>query len=307
MLSSHALQYYLFICFAKPVIWMPRKLALFIGACIGQFAWLTGIRRDVILSNLRRVFPQKTEKEIVRLGAKAARNFGRSSTEMIRYNGKDGDRLDELVRLKGNDKIVAALKSGRGCILTTGHFGTWGIYFAALAAEGLPVSLLVGRQRNKRIDAFVHRTSRSRTTLIPKGRSAVKKIITSLDEGRCVIMVADQHAGSGGTLSEFLGKATPMLALPGAFVARNRIPCFNMVGHRGEDGTHLVEIEEIPVDLDADKEIIKQSVTDAYSAALGNAILEGPEHYFWYHRRWRDSDDDLVAESLEAKAAQTVD
>jgi lauroyl/myristoyl acyltransferase len=50
---SHTLQYCAFIYNAQIMRILARRTALFLGACIGQFAWRTGIRRSLVLSNLR--------------------------------------------------------------------------------------------------------------------------------------------------------------------------------------------------------------------------------------------------------------
>lgn len=260
------------------------------GACVGQFAWIIRMRRALVLSNLKQAFPEKTNDELVVIGAQSARNFGRTMVEFIRFDGNDRFRLDQLIEIEGSEAVKSATKSGKGCVVTTGHFGAWALYFTALAAKDIPISLLVGKQKNAKVDNFIHSISGDAVTLIPKGRSAVKKIIKSLAKGHCIVIVADQHAGSRGVLSDFLGRITPTLSLPGAFVAKNRIPIFTMTGHRVANGSHEVSIQPLDIDLSADKDHIKQSVADTYNRVLGQAVLKHPEQYFWYHRKWRDVD-----------------
>jgi len=251
------------------------------------------MRRDLVISNLQQAFPEKTTDQLVGIGAQSARNFGRTMVEFIRFDGRDRHRLDQLVAIDGSEAVRNATGLGKGCVVATGHFGAWALYFTALAAEGIPISLLVGKQRNEKVDKFIHSISGDAVTLIPKGRSAVKKIIKSLAKGHCIVIVADQHAGNSGVLSPFLGRITPTLSLPGAFVAKNRIPIFTMTGHRVANGSHEVSIQPMDVDLSADKETIKQRVTDIYNRTFGQAVLKQPEQYFWYHRRWRNVDTEI--------------
>jgi KDO2-lipid IV(A) lauroyltransferase len=292
---SHSLQYYALICFAELMRLLPRRAALFFGGCLGQIGWLTGLKRSLVLSNIKQALPQATEKDRRRIAARSARNFARTITEFVRCDGKDRQNVHDLVSIDGLDLLREAIKAGNGAILITAHLGAWALYFSAISNAGIPISLLVGKQRNKRVDDFIHRIPPPNDILIPKGRSAVKKILHSLNQGRCIVMVADQHAGSQGIMSDFLGRAAPTLSLPGAFFARNRPPVFTMAGNRVLDGRHQVTIRPLAFDETLEKEALKQAVTDKFNQALGEAVIACPDQYFWYHRRWRDSDADIIA------------
>ena len=286
---AHTLQYCALICIAQIMQVLPRRTALFLGACIGQFGWYTGARRSLVLSNLKQAIPDASDDMRLKIGARSARNFVRTVTEFVRFDGRDRENLDQIVSVDGIETLQDSMQAGKGCLMITGHLGAWALYFSAISSKGIPISLLVGKQHNKRVDKFIHALSGSAVTLIPKGRAAIKQILQSLEQGRCIVIVADQHAGANGILSEFIGRAASTLSLPGAFVARNGIPIFTMAGHRVENGCHQVKITPLEVEPSSDKETLKQNVTDAFNQAIGNAILEHPEQYLWY-RRWRDSD-----------------
>lgn len=269
---------------------LPRRAALFCGGCLGQVGWLTGLKRGLVLDNLRQALPEKDEGERRRIAARSARNFARTITEFVRLDGPDRHSIGQLVDLEGAERIEEAMEEGRGCLVLTAHLGAWVMYFAALSERGIPISLLVGKQHNRRVDAFIQSMPGDEVTLIPKGRSAVKRILQALEQGRCIVMVADQHAGPGGIVSPFLGREASTLSLPGAFVARNRVPVFTMAGRREAEGRHVAEIEPLRFAESDSRETVKREVTDAYNRAIGQAVLRHPDQYFWYHRRWRESD-----------------
>ena len=293
MSISHSAQYFALISFAQIMRILPRRIALFFGACIGQLGWWTRLKRRLVLSNLRQALPNGSNDELLKIASRSARNFTRTITEFVRFDGRDRQNLGYLVSVEGIEKLEAAIQAGKGCLLITGHLGAWALYFSAISGKGIPISLLVGKQHNQRVDQFIHGISGTEVTLISKGRSAIKRILQSLDQGRCIVMVADQHAGPNGILSEFMGRKASTLTLPAAFVARNDIPIFTMAGHRVENGRHQVNISPLAIADNPDKEALKQDVTDAFNQAIGAAVLEHPDQYFWFHRRWRDSDADL--------------
>lgn len=291
MRLSHTTEYYAVILFARIVCLVPLRLALRLGTATGALAWALGVRRDLVLSNIARARPDASDAELRRIGKQAARNIGRTIVEFMRYGIKDRDAIHRLIKIDGIDRIQDGLAQGKGALLLTGHFGSWALYFAAIALRGVPLSLLVGKQHNERIDDFILRIPGDKVEFISKGRAAVKKIIQKLGEGRAIVIAADQHAGRSGVPVPFLGRTTPTLSLPGAFAVKHGCPVFMMDGHRNEDGTHQVQIRELVVPERETPEEQKVEVLKRYNEEMGKIISERPEQYFWYHRRWRDEDE----------------
>jgi KDO2-lipid IV(A) lauroyltransferase len=183
-----------------------------------------------------------------------------------------------------------ALAEGKGAIVVTAHLGSWALYVTALAATGIPSALLVGKQHNEKVDAFILSIPGDAVKFISKGRTSPRDVLRSLHENRAVVMVADQHSGPRGEVAPFLGRPASTLPLPGALAARNGTPICLMAGHRVTRGTHVVSITRLEDVRSGPEEDTRHAVTVACNEALGSAILAHPDQYFWYHRRWRAAD-----------------
>lgn len=290
MRLSHHIQYCFLLAFAKLLCALPRPLALSLGAQIGKLGWALRARRQLALANIARARPEASPAELRRIGARSARNFGRTIAEFIRYGIKDRDLVTELVDIDGLDKLETGLSKGKGAILLTGHLGAWAIYFAAIALRGIPLALLVGKQHNAKVDTFIHKIPGDRVEFIPKGRTAIKTILGKLNDNRAVVMVADQHAGKTGIMSPFLGAETPTLALPGSFAVKYEAPVFTMAGHRLPDGRHSIVIDELKTRPVSTPDEMKIEIVRAYNEWMGDQIKRHADQYFWYHRRWRAED-----------------
>lgn len=288
MRLRHQLEYAALIAFSVTLRALPRPVALELGAAVGSLGWWLRVRRGVVLSNLAQALPALSPRRRRGLAAKAARNFGRVVAEFVRFPGRDRSRLDELVALHGLLHLKNALAAGHGATIVTAHLGSWALYVTALANAGIPSALLVGKQHNPKVDAFILSIPGEAVTFISKGRSAPREILRSLEDNRVVVMVADQHFGPRGEIVPFLGRPASTLPLPGAITARHRTPIFVMAGHRVTRGSHRVDI--VPLDLpeEEDEARQRQEITARCNEALGAMILEHPDQYFWYHRRWRD-------------------
>lgn len=266
---------------------LPRSWALGLGALVGQLGWWLRIRRQLVLANLAIAFPQLSLRQRQRLAAAAARNFGRTVAEFVRFAGRDRKRVGQLVAMEGEGELRAALSQGKGAIVVTAHLGAWALYVTALAARGIPSALLVGRQHNPYVDRFILGIPGDAVKFISKGRTAPREILKSLQEGRAVVMVADQDAGPRGTFAPFFGRVVSTLPLPGAIAARYRPPLFLMVGHRVEGGRHQLQLKPLPLPSAADEEQLRLAVATTCNKALEDAIRAFPHQYFWYHRRFR--------------------
>jgi hypothetical protein len=191
MKLRHHLEYGAVVALAASLRALPRGAALAAGAALGQLGWWLRIRRSVVLANLAQALPAKTDGERRRIAARAARNFGRTVAEFVRFAGSDRRRVGELVHLEGVAELRAALASGTGAIVVTAHLGAWALYVTALAAAGIPSALLVGRQHNPKVQRFILGIPGDAVEFVPKSKGAPRDVLRCLREGRAVVMVAD--------------------------------------------------------------------------------------------------------------------
>lgn len=294
---SYRLQYVGLLALSCLARLLPRATALSLGAALGQLGWSLRLRRRIVLANLEQALPHLSPPEWRRIAARAARNFGRTSIEFLRFTGADRERVGELVEIEGLDELRRARGDDRGVVIVTGHLGAWALYVTALAARGVEVALLVGQQHNPFVDDLIHGIPGDAVRFVSKGRPAVRRILGCLRSGVSVVMVADQHAGRSGIRAPFLRRAASTLALPAAFVERHRVPLFLMAGHRVEGGRHRVVLRPVEVCVTGDEDERRREITTRLNQELGEAILERPDQYFWYHRRWRESDSTVPVES----------
>lgn len=289
----HWVEYGAFAGMAFVLRALPRGWALGLGAGIGWIGWTLGIRRSLVLANIARALPQSTEEERRGIAARAARNFGRTVTDTIRFAGRDRYRTRELVRMSGLEELETALAEGRGAIIVAGHLGAWGLYVAAISRVGIPTALLVGRQRNAKVDELIRGLPGEHVTMVPHGARAPRALLQALKAGKAVVMVADQHGGPRGTVAPFFGEETSTLSLPGAIVSRHDVPLVAMSGHRLPDRTHALAFRRliIPPEEGLDEEARRRQIATLCNRSISDAVLEHPDQYFWYHRRFRTPDD----------------
>jgi KDO2-lipid IV(A) lauroyltransferase len=304
MKPRYVAEYWGLLAVSALVRLLPRPAALWFGAVMGRIGWWTGLRRRLVLANLSQAFPELAPAARGLIARRSAANFGRTGVEFLRFAGRDRDRVSDLVAVDGLSLLRDALEPGCGALIVTSHLGSWALYVTALAAQGIPASLLVGRQHNPKVDALILGIPGDAVRFISKGPSSPRGVLKALRQGNAVVLVADQRSPHG-PLVPFLGKEAHTLPLPGAILERHQVPLFVMAGHRVRGGRHQVELT--PVELrDSSHPLPERGEQRRYTISklinqhLGEAILRHPEQYFWYHDRWRryrDQSPSAVAEN----------
>jgi len=94
-------------------------------------------------------------------------------------------------------------------------------------------------------------------------------------------------------VAPFFGRETSTLSLPAALVIRQDLPLFLMAGHRIAGGRHELAFQRlvVPPDVGRGEDARRREITTLCNRAIAEAVLEQPDQYFWYHRRFRTPGD----------------
>jgi KDO2-lipid IV(A) lauroyltransferase len=188
------------------------------------------------------------------------------------------------VRLENPELLTEAYARGQGVVVVSAHLGCFVRMFTFPRLLGVRLAAIMKKQRNERllewsrahikkcfdIDVVVKKTARDR---IPE----------FLQEGRVVVLFADQHPRKGGFLATFFGRPVSAAAGPAVYAKRYDSPLIVCTSTLHSDGMHVVRFDG-PVSTDGSHEEISQR----WLAILEARIREHPEQWMWMHRRWRD-------------------
>jgi KDO2-lipid IV(A) lauroyltransferase len=131
--ASYALAWWL-VC-RVPESWGRRVFAK-----AGEIAWRRqGPGVQVLEANLRRVIgPEPSGKELRALSRAAMDSYARYWFEVFRLPVMGSERIVGDTRGDGEDRMFAALASGRGAVLPLPHMGNWDHAGAWIIARGAP-------------------------------------------------------------------------------------------------------------------------------------------------------------------------
>ena len=285
-----AIEYFFFSVLSWTAQQLPFKVVGKCGRWLGGMVFVcTTFRKAVTLENLRLAFPTLTEREIRKIALGAFRNYGTAMLEMLWAENKEPAALMPKVRIANLEVFEHAFSLGRGLILLSAHYGNWEFLVSALRLHsGQPFSMIVQLQQNTKIDARITQMrSRFGNSTIPMGPS-VREVITTLKEGRVVLMLGDQSGSRESVFVDFFGRPAATRRGPAAFCLKTGSPVIMVFLVRQPDGSYVATFEDVDMTgLEQDNEENVVELTRRHTAILEEHVRLHPEHWLWMHKRWK--------------------
>ena len=268
----------------------PLKLSVKLGGLLGIAGFdIFRIRRRVTLDNLQRAFGDRfSENEKVRIGRRSYVHFAKSIVEFASLGRLKKEDYLRIVRVEGIEIIRDPLAIGQGVIAVTGHFGSWELLGAGVAARDFPADFLVGEQTNELVNNLMNDLRREAGIGVIERGIAARGVFDSLKKGRIVALLADQDARKGGVFVDFFGTPASTFQGPAQFAYRTGCPivCCYIV-RRGDETHDAYFLPPIVPKKDAERDAEIMRLTREHTKILEDYVTRFPDHYFWAHRRWK--------------------
>ncbi|HEV8284790.1 MAG TPA: lysophospholipid acyltransferase family protein [Chitinophagaceae bacterium] len=248
--------------------------------------YIIGYRKQVVFSNLKQAFPEKSEEERKKIAKKFYRNFTDNFIEFIKLISASTDYINK--HFYGDYSLLNVLNNQgkRGQILLAHNFNwEWGCLAVASKVKQLflVVYMPIG---SKPIDKlFMKIRSKTGAILLP-ATDMRNAIIPYRNKLYLLILVADQNPGNpkSALWYNFFGKPTPFVKAPESGARRGNAPVLFTKFIKERRGYYKVFFEmgeENPAALN------EGELTRKYVDYLHDFISEYPEMWLWSHRRWK--------------------
>ncbi len=252
-------------------------------------------RRNLLFSNLRIALPGSSRGDIVKTAEEIVRNICRSFVDVF-YHAYHTQMLPGHIRLEQNGVLEDILSNGKGCIVATGHVGTFPWLGIPFVERGVPFAPIARDPHDERLkEAFDDAKRRIGYTTIPDRPPAtvIKGTLKVLRQGGGVMITFDMHpAGRGGLEVELLGRKTPMFSTVVRLAARTGVPIVPGQVLLEPDGFHHRVTYYPPIDVPREAEDetspITRELLQKMADWLSGVIRNHPEQWWGIHRRWRE-------------------
>jgi KDO2-lipid IV(A) lauroyltransferase len=244
-------------------------------------------RRNVVISNLKNSFPEKSATELKII----EKNYYKFLADMIMESVKSisitGTELKKRYQFKNLNAITKHLDKGRSVIAVSGHYGNWEWGSLAIGqALGEDVLIVYKPLSNKRFDYLLN-TVRARfgSVMVPM-KQTLRKVAEYKNKARVLVLVGDQTPSRDEShyFTQFLNQPTSVFLGVEKVAVKTNDAIIYFAIKRIKRGYYVCEIESL---VDVPSTTKQYEITNLHTRKLEELIREKPDYWLWSHRRWK--------------------
>lgn len=294
----------LYFVLAPVITLCPIKYYPLLGVVLGQINCCFSISNSrTVRKNLKRVFPEKNDKEIETTLKKYFINHAKSNLETILLSKIINDKsFEDKIEFHGLELVKDTLKKKRGAIFVTGHIGCYHLAGAIISKYLTPINDVaqdMGNFKGNKIDRMIFKKKLSFYRRSIKGEiihrsqelRGVFEIIKKLKSGEGLSLFIDALPSPKDPVVKFLNEDCRIPSGMIYLAERSKAPLIPSICLRGEDNSVKLYFYE-PVELD-EKNTSDSSRKEKLKKCLSyieKTIFDYPEQ--WLH--WRVIDNRFV-------------
>lgn len=244
-------------------------------------------RRNVIMTNLRNSFPDKSERELRHICALNYRNLTEQIINIISQSGISDKRLRRRIRFNNAEEVLREV-GDRNAIFMTAHYGSWeaGSTISLTAADHTFVAAY-HKIEDPVFDELMKRIRQHTNVKLVTMKRMIKYFIDHKSE-RPIIMglISDQNPTFRLNFHwyRFLNQWTVFHNGAEVLARKYALPVYYFCPRRIRRGVYEGELKRI---YDGYEPIEEHAITERYVRMLEKDIVTDPEMWMWSHRRWK--------------------
>lgn len=271
---------------------VPQWLGYGFAAALGRLYFSCSKRRQqCALRFLKAAFPDRSDRELLRLGSIATGNIFKVPVDMA--------RLTRLLARGGDLRSVVDVSSvepflpPKPYLAVTAHLGSWevaAVTMAHLAGNAHGVARVF---KNPLLQRWILHNRRMSGLHIHPRRGGVKPLANALREGGVGLLVVDQHQRLRGVMAPMFGRPASCERAAASLALRHGYPM--VVGGAVRVGRgfrfRMVHAPVFVPQSTGDREQDLLAAVTATNERLEDLIRAHADQYLWIHDRYRDSKD----------------
>jgi KDO2-lipid IV(A) lauroyltransferase len=284
-----AVGYYLFY----GINWIITLLPLPVLYIFSDFLYLVlyyvvSYRRNVVATNLKNSFPEKTDKELKIIEKKFYRHLSDilvetfKSTHMTRANQKKRFTYSNL-------EIIDKLREEkRDIIAIMGHYNNW--EWPTLLPYYLKYKTIIIYKplQNKYFNRFINNHRSEHGIVLTPTSQVIREIINCRknDINTVSVFISDQIPSKGDIKywTTFLNQDTAVFTGAGKIASKYDMAIVFFHVQKVKRGYYNLNIEPL---FDHTEGLSEEMITEKHVRRLEEIIKEKPEYWIWSHRRWK--------------------
>ena len=250
--------------------------------------YIVGYRKKVVIENLRKSFPEKSEEEIKKITKRFYHYLCDLFIETFKTLtfSENAAKKHCSMHPKAQALFDRYHAEGKSIILVMGHYGNWewaGSTFSLLCKQQLYV--IYHPLANKHFNGLICKMRSLFGTKLYAMKDAFKDMMNNKTEISATAFIADQTPPPESAYwTKFLNQQTPVFWGTEKIARKLNYPVVYVsmkLKKRGYYELHAETLFENP------KECTVGEISEAHTRRLEADIVQQPELWLWSHRRWK--------------------
>ena len=284
----------------------PLKMHYFWGRCLSWF--ISGpmhYRRDVVMINLARSFPEKKYNELRKIADDFYKHFGDLFAETFWFAGShDTKRLRDshICEMEHADVLNRLYNDCPGVIVLNSHLGNWELTGGILNYVYAPDKVDFGEKNTTVVykelsNSFWDKVfgdnrcapiaKENKETCYVESRKILRFVIAHRNEKWLYVFPKDQcpyKYASAHTVDNFMHQPTLTMTGGAALAHKFGFAVVYMAFKKKEGFGYKMSFREICRDA---SEFTPEDIMNKFYSYLEEDINAQPENYLWTHKRWK--------------------
>lgn len=277
---------------AYPFLWLisilPYKLFYLFSDFVFFIVYrIVGYRKKVVSTNLKLVFPEKSEADRKDIMVKFYRHMCDMFLEMVKTLNLTKEDVKERYAVQ-NIEVLLEIEKSKSILIVCAHYANWEWNVSInnyVNSKGYAVYQKIG---NAYFDRLIKKMRAKWNTTPITQNETVKVVVRNEQKGIKATygMVSDQspQAHRAQYWSDFMGIKVPIYNGAETLARKLDLAVVFLKVSKVKRGYYKAEF--LPITL-AGKETEPNFITDRFLRETENQIREQPEYYLWTHKRWK--------------------
>lgn len=244
-------------------------------------------RRNVVGTNLRNSFPEKTPAELERTAKKFFRFLCDQILESLKMRTMSRATIRKRFRLNNLEEITRHFKTGKGVIAATGHYGNWEWGTLVITANiEEPVLVIYKPIANKDFEELLNAMRARFGAIMVSMKNTLRQLAAHRHRPFLAVLVSDQTPVVHEThyFTTFLGQSTAVFLGVEKMAKMTDSPVVFCHINKVRRGYYECTFKTLTEDPAATADY---ALTDQHTRELEEIIRQRPELWLWSHKRWK--------------------
>ncbi|KJD34468.1 lipid A biosynthesis acyltransferase [Tamlana nanhaiensis] len=276
-----------------PFLWLVsilpfRLLYLFSDGLYILLYLIFGYRKKVVLSNLKLVYPDKSEKEIQRITKVFYHHLCDMIVESIKSMSISTAEMKKRFAFTNVELIQSFETKNQSIILMCAHYASWEWIFILQTYINARGNAVYKQLANKYFDKLVKRIRAKYNSYLITTKDIIPTLIEEKKQGILSVngFASDQSPKRDKAYhwQNFMGIEVPVHTGAEMLAKKLDMAVVFMKVKKVKRGFYECTFETI---TETPKDFKDYDITDQFLKLVENQINEAPEYYLWTHKRWK--------------------